>query len=107
MSFFAKVYEAVKKIPRGQVATYGQIAALVSSPRAAQIVGYALRSLPAHSKVPWHRVINGKGMISIENLAVSKREQASHLQKEGIAVELRDGNYWVDLEKYLWENPKS
>lgn len=105
MSFFAKVLAIVQKIPPGRVATYGQIAAFISSPRAARLVGYALRSLPPDSKIPWQRVVNGMGMISIENLALSKQEQASRLQKEGITVESRDGNYWVDLGKFLW-NPK-
>ena len=89
-------------IPRGRVATYGQIAALVYTPRAARAVGLVLRNLPANTKVPWHRVINAHGMISIENLNVPKQEQARRLQKEGIEVRFRDGNWWVDLRKYLW-----
>ncbi len=106
MRFFAKVYEAVKKIPRGRVATYGQIAALCGTARAARQVGYALSKLFADSKVPWQRVVNREGMISIENLKVPKEEQVRRLQAEGVKVELRDGNYWVDLEKFLWQ-PKN
>lgn len=93
----------VQKVPRGKVATYGQIAALVFSPRAARMAGFALKTLPPNSKIPWQRVVNREGMISIENLAVSKAEQAKRLQKEGVRVEFRNGNYWVDLEKYLWK----
>ena len=102
--FFQRVYKRVSKIPKGQVASYSQIAAMVSTPRAARVVGFALKHLPKSSNIPWHRVINAKGFISIENLAVSKDEQARRLQQEGIKVEFRNGNWWVDLEKYLW-NP--
>src|SRR3989344_839896 len=72
-------------------------------PRAARMVGTALRQLPSKSKIPWWRVINSRGMISIENLAVPKPEQARYLQVDGIKVKLRNGNYWVDLKKYLWK----
>ena len=70
--FWDEVYKIVNKIPRGRVAIYGQIAVLAGSPRAARVVGTALRQLPVDSKVPWHRVINGRGMISIENMGVPK-----------------------------------
>lgn len=103
MSFFERVYNIVKNIPRGKVATYRQIAALVSTPRAARQVGYALRNLPEGSRLPWQRVINAQGMISIENMSATKQLQARRLQEDGIEVEFRDGNYWVDLEKYLWK----
>ena len=100
MNFQQAVYRAVSKIPKGRVATYGQIAAGVSSSRAARQVGVVLKNLPAGSNIPWHRVINSKGMFSIENLVVPKAEQARRLQAEGIKVIFRDGNFWVDLKKY-------
>ena len=96
------VYDVVRKIPRGNVATYGQIATVVSSPRSAQVVGWALRALPDLHDVPWQRVINAKGMISIENLRAPKALQVKLLRDEGIEVKEADGNYFVDLEKYLW-----
>ncbi len=102
--FFDQVYFWVRKIPKGKVAAYSQIAALASTPRAARVVGLALSKLPGGSKIPWHRVIDSKGMISIENLVIPKAEQARRLQQEGIKVKFRDGNYWVDLKKYLWRN---
>ena len=102
MTFADRVLKAVKKVPKGRVATYGQIAALVHTPRAARMVGSVLRNSKADQKIPWQRVINAHGMVSIENLAVPKAEQARRLQKEGIKVEFKDGNYWVDLKKYLW-----
>ena|SRR3989344_5305059 len=102
-NYYQRVYQAVSRIPKGKVGTYGQIAAMISTPRAARMVGTALRQLPSKSKIPWWRVINSRGMISIENLAVPKPEQARYLQVDGIKVKLRNGNYWVDLKKYLWK----
>ncbi|MDP2587026.1 MAG: MGMT family protein, partial [Candidatus Komeilibacteria bacterium] len=91
MNFYARVYQITKKIPKGRVATSGQIAAMISTARAARVVGFALRSLPADT--PWHRVINSKGMISIENINCPPELQAKLLVKEGIKVELIKGNY--------------
>ena len=88
-----------KRIPYGRVATYGQIAAALGSPRAARMVGTALSR--CSSDIPWHRVINRRGMVSIENLHVPKEEQAARLQAEGIEVELRDNNFFVPLKKFL------
>lgn len=107
MNFFARVYREVKKIPKGRVASYGQIADRLGHPRAARAVGLALSRLPENFPLPWHRVLNSQGMVSIENLAVPKAEQARRLQEEGTEVKLKDRNYWVDLSKYLWKNPKS
>jgi len=65
--FFARVYEAVRAIPRGRVATYGQVAALVGVPRGARAVGWALRALRGRlaTTVPWHRVVAAGGRISL------------------------------------------
>ncbi len=101
MDFYATVSEIVSRIPRGRVATYGQIAAMISTPRAARIVGYALRRSPKN--LPWQRVINSKGMISIENIDCPKELQAKLLSREGITVKKQNGNYWVDLKKYQWQ----
>jgi O-6-methylguanine DNA methyltransferase len=59
-----RIYDVVRRIPKGRVATYGQVAALAGLPRHARQVGYALHVLPESSKVPWHRVINAKGEVS-------------------------------------------
>lgn len=102
-NLFFKIYNAVRKIPRGQVASYGQVAALTGSPRAARIVGWALRSLPAaETNVPWQRVVNKEGMISIENMHAPKELQAKLLREEGVDVTEREGNFWVDLKKFGW-----
>ena len=63
-NLYQKIYACVRKIPRGKVATYGQIAALCGSPRGARIVGYALHVIPENSNIPWQRVINSQGFIS-------------------------------------------
>lgn len=104
MDGYEKIYELTAQIPRGRVATYGQLAALLGTPRAARMVGMALSRLPTTSPIPWQRVVNARGMISIENLSVPKAEQAARLQAEGIAVRFKDGNYWVDLRQYLWQS---
>lgn len=118
MNFYQQVYQIVKKIPKGRVATYGQIAGLISTPKAARVVGFALRLLLASLawrqgrrrsgpvNIPWQRVINCRGIISIENLDCPKELQAQLLKKEGITVTFKQGNYWVDLNKYLWQPKK-
>ena len=98
--FYQEVYQLVRVIPSGRVATYGQVAALLGKPRGARLVGWALNTCP--KDVPWQRVINRKGMISIENLRASKALQAELLEAEGITVNFTDGNYWVELKRYLW-----
>lgn len=100
MNFHQKVYQVTQSIPYGQVATYGQIAAVLGQPRAARMVGIALAKCPLR-QVPWQRVINRHGMISIENMSVTKDDQAQLLRQEGIEVTERDGNLFVDLNQYL------
>jgi methylated-DNA-protein-cysteine methyltransferase related protein len=104
MSIFDEFISRVRAIPRGKVATYGQIAALAGHPRSARMVGWALHNLSEKNleHVPWHRVINRQGRISTTCLDHTAEQQAWLLKKEGIRVELNDGNYFVDLKKYLW-----
>src|SRR3989344_412893 len=104
MNFYQEVYRWVKKIPKGKVTTYAQIASLISTPRSAQVVGFALRALGTRpdTKVPWQRVINSQGRISIQNPRWPQSEQAKQLKKEGVAVAFRDKAYWVDLAKFLY-----
>ena len=101
-NFYTLVYQQVKRIPRGKVATYGSIASRMGSPRAARMVGMALRKLPEATDVPWHRVINSRGEISIENMDHPAMEQMRLLQDEGVAVRHDGVRYRVDLEKYFW-----
>jgi methylated-DNA-protein-cysteine methyltransferase-like protein len=97
---FDIIYAVVKEIPCGRIATYGQIAAIISPGLPARIVGYALHGLPDDTDVPWHRVINRQGKISY---AVSRNEleslQQKILEQEGIQFS-SDGR--IDLDKYRW-----
>ena len=82
-----RVHAVVRRIPRGRVATYGQVAALADLPGAARQVGYALHALPDHSTVPWHRVLNARGMISLPG--GTGLEQRQRLEAEGIRFDTR------------------
>ncbi len=101
-SLYQRIYAAVSRIPPGRVVTYGQIASLVGSPRGARLVGWALSSLPAGTTVPWQRVVNREGRITIANLNFPPEAQAALLQNEGVEVQSQRSNYSVNLKKYLW-----
>lgn len=81
---YQRIYAAVARIPTGRVATYGQIAEVADLPGRARMVGYALRSLPPGSPIPWHRVINAQGRISTPT--PSDAEQRRRLRAEGVLV---------------------
>lgn len=100
MNFFEKVYEAVKKIPKGKVATYGQIAHAVGEPRAARQVGWALHVNPEPGIIPCHRVVNRMGRLAPAFAFGGEKTQASLLRAEGVEV---SEEYIVDLTKYLAE----
>ncbi len=92
------IWDTVKKIPRGKVATYGEIASVSGLLRHARLVGYALHNLPPKSGVPWHRVINSAGKISLSNIDGMYDLQMELLTKEGIVF--RKGK--VDLKRFGW-----
>jgi methylated-DNA-protein-cysteine methyltransferase-like protein len=104
MDFFSQVYAMVKKIPKGSVATYGQIAALLGKPRAARMVGWALHALDSKPDlhIPWQRVINRKGEISTTCLEHTADEQAYLLAQEGVKVESTKLGHTIDLKKFGW-----
>ncbi len=97
--FFNSVWILVAHIPRGKVASYGQIAALLGNPRAARTVGWALHSTPEHLDIPWHRVINSKGRISTDCGEHSPSLQRNLLEQEGVEF---DGDY-IDLNRFQWQ----
>jgi methylated-DNA-protein-cysteine methyltransferase-like protein len=97
--FFQRVYEIVARIPRGKVATYGQIAATLGDPRQARTVGWALRSTPEWPDIPWHRVVNSSGGISTRHTTGGLNTQRKLLEDEGIVFN-EDGH--LDLERYRW-----
>lgn len=100
-STFEKIYEVVKQIPYGQVATYGQIAALAGNRRWARVVGYALHVNPDPDHIPCYRVVNKEGRVSDAFVFGGGNCQVELLQAEG--VEFIDG--YVDMERYQWERP--
>jgi methylated-DNA-protein-cysteine methyltransferase-like protein len=95
-AFRAAVYRLVRRIPRGRVVTYGQIAGLMGHPRAARAVGAALRTCPAG--LPWHRVVNARGGISPRRRLSGMLTQRIRLEQEG--VRLRGGR--VSLPRHRW-----
>jgi methylated-DNA-protein-cysteine methyltransferase-like protein len=104
LNFYEQVYAVVRRVPRGRVTTYGRVAAMLGAPKAARAVGYALRALkdttdPDHAAVPWQRVINSQGRITIVNREYSAQQQAKLLRAEGVAV---SGDLRIDLDTYLW-----
>ncbi len=78
------IYAVILDIPRGRVATYGQIADLAGLPRNARLVGRALRTAPEDADLPWHRVVNHTGRVSDRNARTSERDQRRLLEAEGI-----------------------
>ena len=99
------VYAAVRLIPRGKVATYGQIAAIIGKPRASRAVGRALRELPEQlaDRVPWQRVINAAGRCS-ERGGFRADRQRDRLEAEGVGID-RAGK--VDLRQARWAGPSA
>jgi methylated-DNA-protein-cysteine methyltransferase-like protein len=96
----AAICAVVRRIPKGWVATYGQVAAMAGLPRRARLVGHVLQHLEPATKIPWHRVVNAKGEVSY---SVSRNGgdalQLRLLEKEGI--EFDDRNRF-NLERFRW-----
>lgn len=96
-TFPRRVWQIVASIPEGYVATYGDIARLAGSPRAARQVGGVLKRLPEGSTLPWHRVVNRHGDISLTGPDLQRQRQA--LLAEGVQV---SGSGHIDLQHYRW-----
>lgn len=99
MNTFEKIYEQVKKIPKGKVASYGQIALMAGNPRWSRVVGYALHSNPEPGIIPCHRVVTKDGKLSKSFAFGGENVQRDLLINEGVAF-LNDDT--VDLEKSLY-----
>lgn len=97
-STFKLIYDVVKQIPRGKVATYGQVASLAGNKRWSRVVGYALHVNPEPETIPCHRLVNRLGEVSKAFAFGGENRQITLLENEGVKVE---GNR-VDLEKYRW-----
>jgi methylated-DNA-protein-cysteine methyltransferase-like protein len=86
---YARIYAVVRRIPSGRVATYGQVAELAGLAGHARQVGYALHALPAGTAVPWHRVINAAGAVSLRAMPGDELTQRQLLEEEGVGFDLR------------------
>ena len=99
MNAFADIWDAVRKIPAGKVATYGQIARMTGRPRGARLVGWAMASCPAGSGVPCHRVVDRSGGTKKAFDAHMSDGQRFLLEAEGVVFR-PDGT--VDMDRCLW-----
>ncbi len=96
--FTVRALAVIRSIPRGKVATYAQVAAVAGSPLAARQVARILHSLSRKERLPWHRVINSRGSISLPRGAGFEQQKAA-LQRDGVKVK-EDGS--VDMKRRLW-----
>jgi len=99
--FDERVWALVRRIPRGRVMTYGQIADVLGFPGRARAVGFAMRHSPP--SVPWHRVVSSRGVISPRPDQEGMREQRCRLEAEGVRF---DGEGRLDLRSIVWEPPE-
>lgn len=102
-----RIWKAVGAIPRGQVASYGSIARRAGLPRRARLVGHALKVAPTSLKLPWHRVLNAQGRISLPAGSKAHRMQRRLLEEEGVLfrsgrVDLKALGGEPDLDALLW-----
>jgi methylated-DNA-protein-cysteine methyltransferase-like protein len=98
---YEKIYAVIRRIPRGRVATYGQIAALAGLPKRARLVGTALRETPDSLDLPWQRVINAGGRVSARGgLGVEEGYQRHLLEEEGVVF---SPSGRIDLERFGWD----
>ena len=102
VSSHRRIHDVVSRIPRGRVATYGQIARLAGLPRQARLVGYALHALPAGTSVPWQRVVNAQGAISVRS--GRDTNQRSLLEREGVRFDSRGR---ISLDSFQWRPKRS
>jgi methylated-DNA-protein-cysteine methyltransferase-like protein len=96
-----RILMVIKAIPKGKVASYGQVAAMAGSPRGARQVARVLHSLSGKEKLPWHRVLGASGGISLP--AAAGAEQARKLRRENVTVDERGK---VDLTRFRWRIPE-
>jgi methylated-DNA-protein-cysteine methyltransferase-like protein len=103
-----RIWKAVAEIPRGQVASYGRIAERAGLPRRARLVGHALKIAPAGLRLPWHRVVNARGAISLPAGSRAHKLQRRLLEEEGVVfrngrVDLVKAGAKLDLDALLWQ----
>jgi methylated-DNA-protein-cysteine methyltransferase-like protein len=99
---YARIWAVIKRVPKGRVATYGQIATEAGFAKRPRLTAQALRHAPEKLKLPWFRIINAQGRIAIPKGSAGHDEQRERLEAEGVAF-IRDR---VDLDVYRWQ-PRS
>ena len=97
---YNRIYQTVQQIPSGRIASYGQVAQACGFFRGAQVVGWALKALPRETTVPWQRVVNKAGQISIINPKFPKSLQKELIESEGIKVIEKEG--WWQVDENCW-----
>lgn len=95
-----KIWQVIASIPLGMVASYGQVASMAGLPNAARQVGRTLKHLPKDTRLPWHRVINAQGEISLPNSSPGHHIQKRRLQAEGIVF---NANEKINLKRFGWK----
>ena len=103
-----RIRSTIGDIPKGSVASYGQVADIAGVPRGARQVGYVLRHLPKGHKVPWHRVITASGKIAFPDGSDSFQEQVRRLEAENVTVrkgrvDMREFRWQPDLDELIWK----
>ncbi|HEY9547639.1 MAG TPA: MGMT family protein [Solimonas sp.] len=98
----ARIWAVIKRIPRGKVATYGQVAAEAGFVKQPRLTAQALRHAPDELKLPWYRVINAQGKLSFDVDSESYRRARSQLEAEGVVF----GRDKIDFARYRWQ-PRS
>jgi len=96
---YDRIYSVVRRIPKGRVATYGQIARLAGIPRQPRQIGYALAALRDHNPVPWHRVVNAKGEVSQRSASGFEELQRILLEREGVVFDVKGR---ISLSRFRW-----
>ncbi|HVJ65341.1 MAG TPA: MGMT family protein [Bdellovibrionota bacterium] len=103
--FSLAIIAAIRKVPRGRVATYGQIAAIAGRPGAARAVVWILHSSSQKHRVPWHRIVNAKGKIAFNIDSTEFQRQGQRLRREGIAVDHMTGKIDLSMFQYRKKSP--
>ena len=99
MDAYKKIYAVVRRIPRGRVASYGQVARLAGLPGRARQVGYAMYALRAGTSLPWHRVVNAQGKVSRRRVPGAELTQRMLLVREGVRFDARGR---ISLDRFGW-----
>lgn len=99
MEFYNRIYKLAQLIPKGKVATYGQLASMAGNPRRARMVGRAMKNAPDDMDIPCHRVVNSAGETAPNYVFESKKHQRAMLEAEGVIFKT---NGKIDMKHCLW-----